>query len=75
MTTFCLWTPTSIKDKLQDKDAKENEASEENLISINRISNLCYITDCLYPSKGDNRLNHVVQPMQLFYICSANLLM
>lgn len=43
------------QDKLQDKDAKESEASEANPISSNRILNLCYMTDSLYPSKGDNQ--------------------
>lgn len=43
------------QDKLQDNNAKESETSEANLISSNRILNLCYITDSLYPTKGDNQ--------------------
>lgn len=42
-------------DKLQDKNAKETEASEANLISSNRILNLSCVTDSLYPSKDDNQ--------------------
>lgn len=38
------------QDKLQDNNAKESETSEANLISSNRILNLCYITDSLYPT-------------------------
>lgn len=45
-------------DKSQDKDAKESEASEAKLISSNRILNLFYITDSLYPSRGDNQRLH-----------------
>lgn len=43
------------QDKLQDNNAKESETSEANLISSNRILNLCCITDSLYPTKGDNQ--------------------
>lgn len=54
------------QDKLQDKDEKENEVSEANLINSNRILNPCYITDSLYPSKGDNQSYHVVWSIQPF---------
>jgi len=43
------------QDKVQDKDAKESEAGEANLINSNRILNLCYITDSFYLSKADNQ--------------------
>lgn len=54
------------QDNLQNKDSKENEASEANLINSNRILNLCYITDSSYPSKGDNQFYYVVWPIQPF---------
>lgn len=63
------------QDRLQDKDSKENKASEAKLINSNKILNLCCKTDSLYSSKGDNQLYCVVWPIQPFEICSANVLM